>query len=228
MMSLWNWNPIIGFIVALSLWRYMDGVWTLWAKAGVGRGVHRWHVLAFWLGMTALVTALISPVDRLGESLLSFHMIQHLLLILVAAPLLVLGSPPAVLAWSLPRRWRRPAAQWWHNQTTLQNVVSFFTQPLTAWIIFAATLWLWHLPAFYQAALHSDVIHLLEHFSFLASAILFWWMLPIHLTQYKASYGLSIVCIFSTALHSGLLGALMTFSTAPWYTDYAASFEGWR
>lgn len=223
----WNWNPLIGVSLAFAGWRYMDGVWALWRRSGVGRGVTRRQVGFFWAGMATLFIALISPVDALGEVLFSAHMVQHMLLMLVAAPLLVLGMPPVALAWAMPQRWRRPAAQWWHRQAPLQKIWQFITQPLVVWVLFAAVLWGWHLPVLYQAALRDPTIHMIEHASFIGAALLFWWSLPLHGERNSAGYGLGIFSIFTTAMHSSVLGVLLTVGTTVWYPDYALTTAAW-
>ncbi|NJO85008.1 MAG: cytochrome c oxidase assembly protein [Blastochloris sp.] len=101
---MWNWNPLIGLALLLPAWAYGHGIMHLWRGGSVGRGVARWQVAAFGAGMIALFIALISPVDVLGEQLLSIHMIQHLLLTIAAPPLLVLGAPPSIFLWVLPLR----------------------------------------------------------------------------------------------------------------------------
>jgi cytochrome c oxidase assembly factor CtaG len=223
----WNWNPLIGAALAFVAWRYMDGVWSLWRRSGVNRGVARWQVACFWLGLLALFAALISPLDGLSEQLFYAHMLQHLLLMLVAPPLLLLGLPPVALAWAMPGRWGRSLAQWWHRQTGLQALWRLITEPVSAWIIFAIVVWLWHLPGLYQAALRDPVVHALEHACFLGSALLFWWVLPLHGREHRMSYGAGVLYVFTTALHSSILGVLLTFSTSVWYADYAVTAPLW-
>ncbi len=223
----WNWNPLIGLAMGFTAWRYMDGVWSLWRRAGAVRGVMRWQVAAFWGGWVTLFIALVSPLDALGEQLFVAHMIQHLLLMLVAAPLLALSMPPAALAWAVPRRWRRGLAQWWHPQTGLQAAWRMITSPVVTWSVFALVLWVWHLPALYQAALRDVTVHIIEHLSFLGAALLFWWVLPLHGREHRLSYGAGILYLFTTALHSSLLGVLLTFSNSVWYVDYVSSAPAW-
>lgn len=223
----WNWNPLIGLTLALVAWRYMDGVWTLWRRSGRGRGVTRGQVAAFWGGIAALFVALISPVDALGEELFSAHMVQHMLLMLVAAPLLVVGLSPVALAWSLPHRWRRPVAQWGHRRGGLRAAWRFISQPLAAWAVFAVVLWGWHLPGPYQAALLDPTIHVIEHATFLGAALLYWWSLPIHSGRSSLGYGLGMLSIFTTALHSSVLGVLLTISPRLWYPIYADTAAVW-
>jgi len=103
----WSFDPLVLLPLLLSQWLYGRGVLRLWARAGWGRGVTYLHVLSFALGETVLIIALVSPVDPLGETLLSAHMAQHALLVAVAPPLLLLGKPGVAFAWALPASRRR-------------------------------------------------------------------------------------------------------------------------
>ena len=97
-----------------------------------------------------------------------------------------------------------------------------FNQPVFVWIVFTLAMWLWHAPLLYQAALHSELIHTLEHITFLIAAMLFWWILFKHNRPDHVHYGMTIPFLFLTVLQSGILGALMTFTERPWYPYYAA------
>jgi putative membrane protein len=196
---------------------YVRGVRTLWQRAGREHVVHRWQAASFGGGLLAIVAALESPLDNLSADLFALHMVQHLLLILVAGPLLVLGAPLAPLFWALPKASRRPLGAWWHS-------IAFLARPAVAFGLHSLALWLWHVPPLYDAALRSRGIHVLEHLTFLTTAVLFWWAV---LHTARRSHGLSILYLFGLALESTLLGALLTFSSAPWYATHLASAPAW-
>jgi putative membrane protein len=105
--SLWSWEPAVIFCLALSAWLYVRGVRSLWRASTVGHGLRRWEVTAFGVGWLALWVALISPLHTLGSVLFAAHMVQHEVLMVVAAPLLVLGRPLIAWVWGLPFTWRR-------------------------------------------------------------------------------------------------------------------------
>src|SRR5690606_7903307 len=118
--------------------------------------------------------ALVSPVDALGVQLFSAHMVQHELMMIVAAPLMVMSRPFGVWMWALPEHWRGSVvnAVRWSGIAVPWN---FLTNSLVAWIVHALALWVWHVPAFFNAALVDNTIHSWQHASFLLSALFFWW-----------------------------------------------------
>jgi cytochrome c2 len=152
-------------------------------------------------------------------------MAQHELLMAASAPLLVLGRPIVAFLWAVPMSWRRrlgAAAATRPVGTTW----AFLTRPVVAWSVHAVAIWSWHVPALYQATLGSELVHTLQHVSFLGSALLFWWAL---LRGREGRLGLptAIVYLFTTAVHTSLLGALLAFSSRPWYPIYQTGTSPW-
>ena len=203
---------------------YALGVRRLWLAAGPNRGVTSSRIAAFAGGWTVLTLALMPPLDPLGAELFSAHMLQHELLMLVAAPLLVAGSPLAVWAWALPLRWRRSIALITHARS-FAKAWATLTAPLSAWILHAAAIWLWHLPGLFTAALEHEGVHVLQHFSFLFSALLFWWAA----TRITSAVGTaaSVFSLFTTMVHTGALGALLVFAPTTWYPVYGSAPLQW-
>jgi putative membrane protein len=221
----WAFEPGIIVPLALSLWLYLRGLRQLWRTMGAGQGVRWWEAGSYLAGWLALFIALVSPVHPLGRVLFSAHMTQHELLMLVAAPLLVLGRPLLVLLKALPRGWARRMAQaanvrWW------QRIWRAITYPLAAWVIHAVALWSWHVPALFQATIDNEWVHAFQHLSFLLSALLFWWAV-MHGRQRVMGYGIAVLYMFTTAMHSGLLGALVTFSQGIIYPVYEPTTAAW-
>ena len=221
----WGLDPIVLICLALSGWLYLRGVRRLWRDAGRGHGIRRWEAAVYAGGWLTLFVALVSPLHPMGEVLFSAHMTQHELLMLVAAPLIVLGKPVVAFLWSLPLNCARRLGQatkveWFQRRWTI------LTKPLTAWLIHAAALWLWHAPFLFQATLRSDLVHTAQHICFFGSALLFWWAL-MHGPQGATGYGMAALYVFTTSVHSGLLGALITFATKVLYPAYATTTESW-
>jgi putative membrane protein len=221
----WGLDPLVVVSLAVSGWLYLRGVRKLWRAAERGRGIRRWEAWAYAGGWLALFIALVSPLHPLGEVLFSAHMTQHELLMLVAAPLVVLGRPVIAFLWALPLTWARRVGGW-SKATWFQHTWQTITNPLTAWIIHAAALWVWHVPLLFQATLKSDLVHTLQHVCFLGSALLFWWAL-MHGPQGLMGYGAAVLYLFTTSVHSGILGALITFTGTVLYPAYSKTTASW-
>lgn len=215
----WNLAPWLVAVLLGSGSLYALGVARLWRRAGIGRGVLGWQAGAFAAGWLALVAALVSPLDSLGTRLFSAHMVQHEVLMLVAAPLLVLGRPLAAWTWAFPPglRHRLGRATRW---PLLALAWAALTASVSAWSLHALALWAWHVPALFEAALHSEGLHIFQHASFLGTALLFWWAV---LGPAGPRRGFAIAYLFTTMMHTGALGALLTFAPTPWYPSYAAT-----
>lgn len=186
------------------------------------RAVSARTTFSFFLGWLTLAIALLSPLDALAEQLFTAHMVQHELLILVAAPLLVLGRPLAVWMWAFPTGGRRALAHGVRNPG-LHNAWAALSHPLTAWTLHAAVLWGWHAPSLFERALADESHHVVQHASFLGTAMLFWWSVW---RKARPDAG-ALLSVFTTMMHSGALGALLTFSPAAWYPAYAPTSGEW-
>ncbi len=224
------WNPdpwILGLLGLLTL-TYLTGVRRLWRTAGRGRGLPRRRADAYLAGVAVLVLALVSPIDAIGETLFSAHMVQHMLLMVVAAPLLVLGRPEIALLWALPQPHRKRIATLPRRSRPLRIGWKALSHPLSVLALHVGTLWLWHVPTLYQAALANSLLHGLEHAMYLGTAMLFWWaLLRAGRMGRWPGYGAGILYVFGAALQSGALGALLLFARAPWYPAHAPGAELW-
>jgi putative membrane protein len=217
----WGAEPWVLACLALSLLLYVAGASKLWPRSRLARPLRVRQAACFGGGWLALAVALASPLDGAGSLAFSAHMVQHELLMIVAAPLMVLGRPLGVWVWALPAAWRGAVGAATRARTW-SLVWDAITRPLSAWMIHFAALWLWHVPALFQRALENNAIHALQHASFLFSALLFWWAV-LGRQGMHASRGASIVYLFSTMMHTGALGALFTMSENVWYPVYGAS-----
>ncbi|MBV8856686.1 MAG: cytochrome c oxidase assembly protein [Acidobacteria bacterium] len=221
----WGQDPLVWLCLAASGWLYLRGVRRLWRESGSGRGVRRWEAWCYAGGWAALFVALVSPLHPLGGVLFSAHMTQHEVLMVAAAPLLVLGRPVVAFLWAVPTTWARrlgeaAKAGWW------RRVWGALTKPLAAWALHALALWVWHVPALFEATLKSDLVHTLQHVSFLGSALLFWWAL-VHGPRGLMGYGAAVLYLFTTSVHSGVLGAFLTFTGRVLYPAYSKTAPSW-
>jgi putative membrane protein len=219
--SLWQWNLEVWLLALLagSAALYAHGIRRLWRNAGAGRGIPHSAVLAFTLGWLTLVIALVSPLDALGGRLFSAHMVQHELLMIVAAPLLVMGRPLAAWTWAFEPPVRHALGRT-AQSGPVQAVWGFLTDPVAAWGLHAIALWAWHVPSFFSAALAHEGIHILQHTSFLVTALFFWWAALGHDRRSAQGTGTAIALLFTTMLHTAALGALLSLAPTPWYPPY--------
>jgi len=222
----WSCSPSVLIGLALGGWLYARGLRALWHRAGRGRVAAPWRAWCYFGGLAALFVALVSPVDAVGAALFSMHMTQHLLLMMVAAPLIVLGDPVMVTLWALPLRWRRGIGLWWRRARGLRAVWGVVTLAPIAWTIHVVTLWLWHAPSLYEMALNAEWIHILEHATFFVTALLFWWLLfAPH--GHRLSVGAKVAYLFAATLQGTILGAVITFARHPWYWSYFGTTKAW-
>jgi putative membrane protein len=215
--SLWDLAIAVGLLGAASA--YALGTVRLWRRAGSGHGVRPFQAAAYAAGLLSLWIALLSPLDRLADVLFSAHMGQHEVLMLVAPPLIVLGRPLYALAWALPEAARRRATLVVQGPG-FQHAWHGLTHPLVVLLLHGATLWLWHVPRFFEEALGHEGVHAVQHASFFVTAALFWWAL-VHGRYGRVGYGAAVFFVFATAMHSGLLGAMITFAQRQWYPTHA-------
>ena len=218
----WNTDPLILATLVLLVGGYARGVTIVWRRAGVGAVVSRWRVAAFALGAYVLMLALLSPLDAWAHVLFSAHMLQHVLLMLVAAPLLVLGAPLVPLLWALPRGWRRSIARGWNATPWFGRAWHALTGPVVVWCVLSVTLWVWHLPGPYQAAVRLASVHALEHATMLGASLLFWWVVVQPVGQRRIDGGSALLLVFTTKVQSATLGAIITFVPTPIYPLYEA------
>lgn len=193
---------------------YSRGVHALWRKAGVGRGIRRGESVHFALGWTVLAASLLPPIDGWADRSFAVHMFQHELLMVVAAPLIILGRPLEAWTWAVSSSTRSFFAT--AMKTPLLRTVGHLTTlSLGAWTLHALALWLWHLPILFRAALSFPLIHILQHTCFFGSAIAYWW--NVFGGRTRKPKGSAIASLFTTMLHTSALGALLTFAPSPWY-----------
>lgn len=218
----WQLEPtiLVGLTAAAGL--YARGLWRVWRRARPGALVAPWRAAAFAIGLLAIALALLSPLATLSGLLFSAHMAQHLLLTMVAAPLLLLGAPLLPLLWALPAGPRRAVGQAFAPRAPLHRVLGPLTRPLPAFALHTLVVWGWHVPAFYDASLRSDLLHYLQHALFLGSALLFWWPVVQPLPGRRSlPRGMALLYLAGAMIaQTKLLGGLLTFAGAPLYLRY--------
>lgn len=214
----WSTEPGIVVPLAVTAVLYARGGWQLIGRSTYSTAALKRDMQFFVSGFVVLAIALLSPIHELGEELFSAHMIQHELLMAIAAPLLVVGNPAVPLLWGTPVRARSPIGHAFGSRP-VQAIWSFITRPLVAFLAHAAAIWIWHAPRLYDASVTSELVHSAQHLSFLGTALLFWWSL-FHSRQRKGSEGAAILYLFLTGIHTTLLGALLATSDSAIYSVY--------
>lgn len=217
----WSFDPLVWAPLLLAHWLYGRGVLRAWRRAGMGRVIETWRVAAFALGEAMIVLALVTPLDPLGETLLSAHMVQHILLTTLAPMLLVLGSPERAWLWAMPAGWRAFGAS-----SFARAAVSLWrrlTRPVTAMFLHSSALWLWHAPMLFDAALRDETVHTLEHVSFFVTALLFW----ASMFRRDAAPAYSAALILTVFMQGGMLGAILTLAPVSLY-DYGDRAMLWN
>jgi putative membrane protein len=221
----WSWN--IGVVIPLIVMAALYGVGS-WRIRNRSRSaaINGWRMASFWTGWVSLLLALDSPLHKLGEVLFSAHMTQHEVLMVLAAPLIVFSKPLIASLFALPESWRIALGAL-AKSATFSTFWHWLSGPLTVWLLHGLTIWMWHAPVLYQATLDNEFIHALQHLCFFGTALLFWWTL-IHGRYGRLGYGVAFVFVFTTALHTSILGALMTFTQRVWYPLYEGRTAPWH
>ncbi len=216
----WAPDPLVYIAAAIASFFYLRGWWILHQRVPDRFGHGR--LVAFMAGQAALLLAIGSPLDAFADLLLQAHMAQHWLLMMVAPPLLWLGSPQIAILRGLPSSWRKEGLGPFLAWPPLQKLGRFLGHPVTAWIFFVVASWAWHAPALYELALSSETWHQVEHFFFLSGALLFWWPVvqpwPSHPVWPRWAL---IPYLVLAAVQNTILAAVFAFSNRLFYPHYA-------
>jgi len=223
----WPNEPVL--LIGLTAAACLYGLgWSRLNRVAGGGAVTPSQAAAFFAGIIAVALALLSPVAVYSERLFFMHMIQHLMLLLIAPPLLLLGRPLVPSLWGLPAPWRVAVGQLLVPGRPLARLGYLITTPLIAVAAFVITIAVWHLPVFYDAAQGRSVTHDLEHLLFVGTALLYWWPV-IHPAggQRRLSYARALPYLLPPFLESMLIGVLLTFAARPLYRTYAEVAMPW-
>ena len=204
---------------------YAIGAIRLWHRSANSRRLRLRHAVLFAVGWLVLALALESPLHALGERVFTAHMIEHELLMAVAAPLFIASYPAAALMWALPLKLRKALGAIGQSRS-LGIVWGRISRPGAATMLHGVAIWIWHIPALFEAALERGVLHYLQHASFFGTGVLFWWaLLPRRRSEAR---GGAVLHLFLTTLHTGLLGVLLVVSPRLWYPANTGGSQFWN
>jgi cytochrome c oxidase assembly factor CtaG len=222
----WMLEPWIIIPLLLTASIYLRGWWRLHRRLPQRFGV--WRLIAFLAGLLTIFLALASPLHSLAERLLQFHMIQHLVLMMVVPLLLLLGAPTLPLLRGLPRSVLKHGLSHVFASTALQRLGRFLTHPLVCLLAFTVSNVAWHVPGLYELALHSELWHDVQHICFLGTGLLFWWPIlqPWPSRQRWPRWTMIPYLLFAD-IQNTALSAFLIFSERVLYPTYAAAPRLW-
>ncbi len=208
--DVYPWYGIIALNLTLLSYFYTKG-WRQKRRETKG-------LLFFYAGIVSIVIALFPPIDLISDKLLSIHMIQHMLLMMAAAPLFVFGYSDYFIRLGLFPQWKRKL--WSITRASTRFGLTKFTKPLMVGILYTLILWLWHIPILFESALGNRAIHNIQHLLFFAVSYFFWKVLLRKIGSASLNPASGILYLFVASVHSATLGVLMAFSPSVWYRSY--------
>lgn len=193
----------------------------------------RWRLIGYWAGLVVIALALMSPIDLLSGQLFFMHMIQHLLLIMIAPPLLLTANPLPFILWGLPDGLRQKVgsaiSRLLHRQSTSRRWLRTLTAPGAVWLFAVIAIVGWHDPAMYNAALRLEWVHDLEHLFFFAAGMAYWWHVTGAGPRIHKQFGLVGRIAFALAAvpPNMALGVILAFAREVVYTHYLSVPRLW-
>ncbi len=217
MLSAWTVPPWTTIAIVLLAATYLRG------RIGLPSRFSRGRAACYLSGLAVLWIALASPVDLFAKYALWPHMVQHVLLSLVAAPLLVLGMPGVPLFRGVPRRWQRTIGPFL-AAAPIRRAYRALMHPLTAGILFSVSMWLWHVPALYELALADPAWHAFEHGCFLVTGVLVWWNV-FEPWPFRSAWGPlpRVLLLLAIDLQNTVFCGILAFAGRPIYAAYEAT-----
>jgi len=221
----WTFEPWITIPSLLAGSIYLCGWWQLHCR--LPRSFAIWRLIAFQAGLLTLFLSLASPLHPLAELLLQFHMIQHLLLMMVVPPLLLLGAPTLPLLHGLSRPMLQYGLSPLFSSPALQRLGQFLTHPMVCLVAFTVSNIAWHVPSLYELALHSEFWHEVQHLCFLSTGLLFWWPVvqPWPSRSHWPRWTMIPYLLFAD-IQNTALSAFLVFSERVLYPTYATRMWG--
>jgi putative copper resistance protein D len=218
----WSADPLPWIAVGVPALAYLWAVRRV-SAAHPGNRPPRWRAACFLFGLGAILLALSSPIERYEGILFSVHMVQHMLLELVAAPLLLMGAPVTLALRAASPSVRRSLLAILHSRA-----LGAITFPLVTWIVFAAVNWGWHFSSLYDQALENDALHYLQHATFLGAALLFWWpIVAADPGRWRLPHAGRLFYLFLAMPQNSFLGVALMSAPTVLYEHYLTNLRAW-
>lgn len=217
----WSIPPVATLALALTALAYLRGCWLL-RRAGYPY-LPAWRIGSFALGLFALWFALASPLDTFSGFVLTAHMLQHMMLMMVAPPLLLLGEPLIPIVRGMPRFAAREFAGPFLNWPVAQRIGLALTNPVVALLLMGVVMFTWHIPGPYELALRSSSWHQVEHACFFFTSIIFWWpVIQPWPSRPQWPRWAMVPYLLIADLQNTVLSAVLVFADKILYPSYAA------
>jgi cytochrome c oxidase assembly factor CtaG len=238
----WDFRMDVIIVLALAGTLFCRGWWRLRRQT---RPLHahtrhnrkqlgaRWRLVSYLSGLIIVAIALMSAIDLLAGQYFFIHMIQHLLLVMIAPPLLLIANPMPFMLWGMPDAWRRKLgkglSQLLRKNAPFRQGLRSATNPGLIWLIWVVSLIGWHDPGMYNAALRNDFIHDVEHLTFFLAAMLYWWLITGAGPRIHKQFSLPGRIVFTIAAvpPNMALGVVLSFVNNPVYTYYLTAPRLW-
>jgi cytochrome c oxidase assembly factor CtaG len=229
LLSGWEFRPeVLAILVPLGV-MYFVGWRRLRRHSAQHKLANGWRLASYLGGLGIIALALMSPIDRLGGQLFFMHMVQHMLMIMFAAPMLLMADPFPFFLWSLPLSLRRPVAMLFERDSLFRRGLIKVTQPGVAWLIFLTVYLGWHDPKAYNAALYYEWVHNLQHITFFLASLIYWWPLvgcAPHIHPRFPGWG-KLAYLVGTIPPNMAIGVSIAFASEIMYTYYLSVPRVW-
>jgi putative membrane protein len=222
----WSFDPWIttGLLLAVAVY------WWAWraVRATGERVPPSWYAWSYAGGMAALAFSLLGPLETYNENLFSLHMAQHLIIMQIAAPLLLLGRPVQLILRAMPPRKTKTTIGFLFGRNTTRYAILGVTAPITAFILFNGNMGFWHFPTFYDAAVRDGWVHHLQHALFAGFAMLYWWTIIDPVPRHHRLPELwAMGSVFLSMMIGSVIGAIITLSESVLYPFYLEAANPW-
>jgi cytochrome c oxidase assembly factor CtaG len=229
LLSAWEFRPAVLIVILTAGTLYFLGWRRLRRQSAHHKLATGLRLTSYFSGLGILAISLMSPIDRLGGQLFFMHMIQHMLFMMLAAPLLWLGEPFPIALWGMGQAPRHAVGGLFTRDSAFRRTLAYVTSPGISWLVFITIYIGWHDPTAYNAALYHDWVHDIEHITFFVASMLYWW--PIigaapHIHSHFPGWA-KLPYLIGTVPPNMFVGISIAFATEVRYSYYSTIPRFW-